>query len=398
MPRILRLINRLNLGGPTFNAAYLTKYLSPDFETLLVAGMIDESEASSEFIVRDMGLEPVFLRQMYRAIHPSRDWQAYRQLKKLIGDFKPDIVHTHAAKAGALGRMAAGACGVPVVVHTFHGHVFHSYFSSIKSGIFIRLERFLATKSDAIIAISEKQKSELSNRFRICAAEKIKVIPLGFDLRHFSQGTIEKRKRFRENYFVEGDEFVIAVVGRLVPVKNHPMFLSAVARLVPRTSKKVRVFIVGDGEEHEKLEAICRSLSLSFCNFPLSPQKATVTFTSWIKNVDEVYAGSDLIALSSRNEGTPVSIIEALASGKPVVTTDAGGIGDFFVQGQHGLIVSGEQASAFSDALLQVMENPGLYRSATESSKELLISRFHYQRLIEETKSLYLHLLRNQSR
>ncbi|MEO6169125.1 MAG: glycosyltransferase, partial [Chitinophagales bacterium] len=198
MPKILRIINRLNLGGPTFNAAYLSKFLAPEFETMLVAGMIDETEESSAFITKEMELKPVYIPQMFREINPLKDRNAYLQLKKLIREFKPDIVHTHAAKAGTLGRLAARACNVPVIVHTFHGHVFHSYFPAWKTNMFIRIERYLATKSTRIIAISNKQKEELANEYNICAPGKIEVIPLGFNLEKFSTGLPAKRKKFRD--------------------------------------------------------------------------------------------------------------------------------------------------------------------------------------------------------
>ncbi|MFI5135852.1 MAG: glycosyltransferase, partial [Chitinophagales bacterium] len=214
MPRVLRLINRLNLGGPTFNAAYLSRYLAPEYETLLVAGMIDDSEASSEFILNEMGLKPLYIPEMFREINFMNDSRAYFRLKKIIRDFKPDIVHTHAAKAGAIGRMAARACNVSAVVHTFHGHVFHSYFPKWKSNVFVNIERQLAKRSNRIIAISEKQKRELSDDFRICSAEKIEVIPLGFDLSKFRENKKEKRNKFRKMYDVEEDEIVISIVGR----------------------------------------------------------------------------------------------------------------------------------------------------------------------------------------
>ncbi|MEO5674550.1 MAG: glycosyltransferase, partial [Chitinophagales bacterium] len=280
MPRILRIINRLNLGGPTFNAAYLTKYLSPQYETMLVAGMIDPSEASSEFILHDMGLKPVYIPEMYREINPINDLKAYLKLKKIILDFKPDILHTHAAKAGALGRMAAHACGVRVILHTFHGHVFHSYFSKWKADAFIKIERHLAKKSTRIIAISEKQKKELSEDFRICPAEKIEIIPLGFDLRKFSEDAEAKRKKFRDHYFVADDEIVISIVGRLVPVKNHRLFLHALKNVVGRTTKKIRAFIVGDGESRSAIEAAARSLEIDYTDFTVEKKNATLTFTS----------------------------------------------------------------------------------------------------------------------
>ncbi|MFI5164756.1 MAG: glycosyltransferase, partial [Bacteroidia bacterium] len=194
MPKILRIINRFNLGGPTYNAAYLTKYLSPEFETLLVGGMKDDSEESSEFILKNLGVDYKILPGMKRSINPYNDFLVYNEIKKIIHEFKPDIVHTHAAKAGALGRQAAYSCKVPVIVHTFHGHVFHSYFGGLKTSIYKTIERNLAKKTTAIIAISEKQKQELVETHRIVPAEKVHVIPLGFDLDRFQENQDEKRK------------------------------------------------------------------------------------------------------------------------------------------------------------------------------------------------------------
>src|SRR6185436_15041835 len=185
MPRILRIINRLNLGGPTYNAALLTKHLAPEFETMLVAGTKMDSEESSEYICQQMGIDFISIPEMSRAINLRKDYTAYQKIKKLIREFKPDIVHTHAAKAGALGRLAAHSMNVPVIVHTFHGHVFHSYFSPLKTKIFLNLERYLAKQSSAIVAISEHQKEELCNKYKIAPSEKFHVIPLGFDLSRF---------------------------------------------------------------------------------------------------------------------------------------------------------------------------------------------------------------------
>jgi len=394
MPRVLRLINRLNLGGPTFNAAYLSRYLAPEYETLLVAGMIDDSEASSEFILNEMGLKPMYIPEMFREINFVNDSRAYIRLKKIIRDFKPDIVHTHAAKAGAIGRMAARACGVSAVVHTFHGHVFHSYFSKWKSNVFVNIERQLAKRSNRIIAISQKQKRELSDEFKICASEKIEVIPLGFDLTKFRENKEEKRKKFRQAYKVEEDEIVISIVGRLVPVKNHRLFLSAIASVSKKTPKKIRAFIVGGGEEWNALHEYSRMLSLNNNNNTnRKTGNPTITFTSWIKEVDEVYAGSDIVALSSLNEGTPVSIIEALAGGKAIVTTDVGGISDIVLQGVNGFIVPSGDQSSFSEALLKLIENPSLREAMENNDSDSVYEKFSYQRLVEETRALYTRLI-----
>ena len=158
--RVLRIINRLNLGGPTYNAAFLTKYLAPEYETKLIAGMKDASEAGSEFITQNLGIEPTYVQDMHRSIHPIKDFKSFLEIRKIIKEFKPQIVHTHAAKAGAIGRLAALSCGVPVILHTFHGHLFHSYFSSLSTKVFLFIERYLAKRTSGIVVISKIQQKE----------------------------------------------------------------------------------------------------------------------------------------------------------------------------------------------------------------------------------------------
>ncbi|MEP7127875.1 MAG: glycosyltransferase [Chitinophagales bacterium] len=393
MPRILRIINRLNLGGPTFNAAYLSKFLAPEFETMLVAGMIDDTEESSAFITQEMELKPVYIPEMFREINLLKDRRAYLQLKQVMRDFRPDIVHTHAAKAGALGRLAAAATHVPVIVHTFHGHVFHSYFPEWKTNLFIRIERYLAAKSTRIISISNKQKEELSGVYKICAPEKIEVIPLGFNLEKFSTDIPAKRKKFRNHHLVEDDEVVIVIVGRLVPVKNHTLFLKALQAVQSKTSKKVRAFIVGDGEERKHIENQAASLQLDFTDFSSQPKPSLLTFTSWVKEVDEVYAGADIVTLTSRNEGTPVSLIEAQAAGKPIVTTDVGGITDIVVPGKNAFVVATNDVQAFAEKLLRLVEDDQLRNMMSSFNTSSIVSDFDYKRLVSETAALYRRLL-----
>ena len=179
MPRILRIINRFNLGGPTYNAAYLSRYMPNDYETLLVGGLKEDDEESSEYIVRNLGIEPIVIPEMRRQLDAKSDMVAYRKIMRLIRDFKPDIVHTHASKAGTVGRLAAIRSNVPVIVHTFHGHVFHSYFGKKQTKMFLNIERGLAQHTSQIIAISQKQKDELCDTFKIAPEEKFTIIPLG---------------------------------------------------------------------------------------------------------------------------------------------------------------------------------------------------------------------------
>ena len=224
MPRILRILNRLAVGGPVLNATYLTKYMMPEFETLLVVGEKEDHEKSAAFLTDQLDIEYKTVKGMGRSINPGSDFFAYQKMKKLIRDFKPDIVHTHAAKPGAIGRLAAAAMKVPAIVHTFHGHVFHSYFNSVKTNFFINTERYLARKSHAIVAISDQQKKELSIDFKIAPPDKFRVIPLGFDLDRFQTDQQQKRLKFRNEFALADHELAIGIIGRLVPVKNHYLF------------------------------------------------------------------------------------------------------------------------------------------------------------------------------
>ena len=407
MPRVLRIINRFNLGGPTHNAAYLSRYLPGDFETLLVGGSQEATEEGSHHILRSLGVEPVILPELQREVAPWRDRGAYRRIKELIKEFKPDIVHTHAAKAGAVGRMAAADLGVKAIVHTFHGHVFHSYFGPVRTALYKNIERFLARRSSRIIAISEKQKQELVEEHRICSAEKVTVIPLGFDLSRFKEEQAHKRTLFRKVYGVADDEIAIGIVGRLVPIKNHDLFLDVIAQVGQRTGKKLRAFIVGDGEERERLEQRASALGLSQVSGPyfnghgfghgvngkpvVAP--ATITFTSWIKEVDIVNAGVDIVMLTSLNEGTPVSLIEAQASNKPIVSTRVGGIENVVVPGSTALLSESGDAAGLADQLSLLIEDDARRQAMGVGGWQHVRDRYHYSRLVGDTAQLYRSLL-----
>lgn len=393
MPRILRIINRLNLGGPTFNVAYLSKYLAPEFETMIVAGAKDPTEASSKFILNQMGLEAIHLPEMKRAINPFQDYKAFRSIRRIIKDFKPDIVHTHAAKSGAIGRHAAIGAGVPIIMHTFHGHVFHSYFNPLQTKVFLQIERFLARKSDAIVAISELQKDELTNHFHVCKPEKTHVIPLGFDLQKFGENMINKRKAFRGNFQIAADEIAIGIVGRLVPVKNHKMFLESFAMARESTERKLRAFIVGDGEMMTELKERATELGIPFTSGLPPDHPAPLTFTSWIMDVDHVMAGMDIIALTSLNEGTPVSLIEAQASARPIVSTRVGGIEDAVLEGTTAHLVPVGEPKLFADQLIAVLESENLLYELPKNGVDFVLNKYHYTRLIEDMAKLYRKLL-----
>lgn len=395
MPKVLRIINRFNLGGPTFNATYLTRHLPDDFEILLVGGEKDETEDSSEFIANQLGIEPVIIPEMRREINFKQDRIAYRKIKNLIREFKPDIVHTHASKAGALGRRAAAAEKVPVIVHTFHGHVFHSYFNKVKTAFYKYTERYLASKSTSIIAISERQKHELTKIHKICSPDKVTVIPLGFDLDKFQENAQTKRESFRSKFGLEEDEIAVGIIGRLVPIKNHELFLKGAQKVLANTDKKIRFFIVGDGEERKRLQDLCSQLSLSY-DTGIKPSKQNVIFTSWIKDIDWVNAGVDIVTLTSKNEGTPVSLIEAQAANKPIVSTRVGGIENIVKPNDTAILCDSNNMEQYSSALLEMIENESLRNQMSTNGWDFVKENFHYTRLVSDMAEHYHSLLNNR--
>ena len=392
--KVLRIINRFNLGGPTYNVAYLTKYLSPEFETLLIGGAKDDSEESSDFILDNLGLKPVIIDEMKRQLSFKNDYIAYKKIKRIIEEFKPDIVHTHASKAGTLGRLAAKSCGVKVLVHTFHGHVFHSYFGKLTTSFYKNIERYLAKQTSAIIAISEIQKLELVQEHHICSSEKVSVIPLGFDLTKFQSNQEEKRILFRKKYGLDEDEIAISIIGRVVPVKNHILFLEGLKIVSQKTTLRIRAFIVGDGEERKKIESKATELNISFVGVGELNEKKLLTFTSWIKEVDMVLAGSDIISLTSFNEGTPVSLIEAQAANKPIVSTNVGGIENVVIPDKTALLCENNNVEQFSSQLLKLIESGKLRTEMGQLGWEHVKKKYHYERLVNDVETLYRSLLK----
>ena len=383
--KVLRIINRFNIGGPTYNATFLTAFLGDDYETMLVGGLPDKGESDSLYILDKYGVKPVLIEEMVREPNPISDRKAYKKLKQIIKEFKPDIVHTHASKAGALGRKAAYACGVPIVVHTFHGHVFHSYFGRIKTGIIKTIERKLAKRTDAIVAISEIQKNELTEIHRICSKEKVTVIPLGFDLQPFQDSKLTSRGTTKKKYGIHSDEIAIAIIGRLAPIKNHDYFLDVMEGVLEKTSFSIKCFIVGDGSERRLIEKRVEKINAKHNN--------SIFLTSWISNIGEFNAGMDLICLTSKNEGTPVSLIEAQACGIPVITTEVGGVRDIVVEGETGFIVPIENKNLFIERVVSLVENENKRLIMSQNGWNHVREKFSYETLVKNMDELYRSLI-----
>lgn len=388
--KVLRIINRFNIGGPTYNATFLSAFLGDDYETMLVGGLPDKGESDSLYIVKNYGVEPVLIEEMVRNPSLSSDRQAYKRLKQIIREYQPDIVHTHASKAGALGRKAAHACGVPVIVHTFHGHVFHSYFGKLKTKLFKTIERNLAKKSTGIIAISNIQKKELSQEHRICPAEKIKVIPLGFDLKPFHEKSLTERANTRKEYELEDDTVAIAIVGRLAPIKNHGFFLDVIEEAFALTGQKLKVFIVGDGPEKGAISERVAEINSKSTN--------EIVMTSWIKDIGTFNAGMDVICLTSDNEGTPVSLIEAQAGGIPIISTDVGGVKDVVMEGETGYVVPVGNKKMYVERLLELCSDEKKRTKMSQNGWSFVQEKFHYGTLVKNMDQYYRELLKSKNK
>lgn len=382
--KILRIINRFNIGGPTYNATFLTRFLSDDFETKLIGGLPAEGENDSLYILDRYEVKPMLIKELVRNPDIKSDRKAYKKIKEIILEYKPDIVHTHASKAGALGRKAAFSCNVPIVVHTFHGHVFHSYFGKTKTSVFKYIERKLAKKSNAIIAISELQKEELVTEHKICISDKINVVPLGFDLLPFHEKRSSDRISTRLNLNLT-NEVAIAIIGRLAPVKDHQFFLDVISEVADKITVPIKIFIVGDGLERESIETRVSEINKKHNNL--------ILLTSWISDIATFNAGMDIICLTSKNEGTPVSLIEAQAANIPVVTTDVGGVRDIVLDGDTGFIVPINDKEIYVEKLMELIESEKIREKMSQNGWTFVRDKFHYGTLVQNMEQLYRSLL-----
>lgn len=382
--RVMRIITRMNIGGPAQHVTLLSADLNDaDFHSTLVTGPIGPNEGNMSDFARAHGVEPVFIPQLRREISPLGDQRALIALMRLIRCERPHIVHTHTAKAGFLGRLAAWLCGVPVILHTFHGHVFKGYFSAPKTRLFIALERLTAHLSDVILTVSERLRQELID-LRIAPPSRIRVVSLGLELSPFLQ-IDALRGRFRSELGLSTDSPLVGIIGRLVPIKNHDLFLEA-ARHVRECLPNAHFVVIGDGERLSDLHALAEQLGLA----------KAVSFTGWRSDLPTIYADLDTLVISSRNEGTPVSAIEAMAAGVPIVATQVGGVPDLLQDGALGALVPSDDVGAMAEAIIETLQVPQTQR-LTEA-RAWVLAHYSAERLCEDARTLYRTLLQDKRR
>ena len=382
--KVLRIIARLNIGGPAIHTILLTAGLNSErFEAVLVTGVEGKYEGNMLDLAAAKGVKPITIPQLRRNIDPIGGFIALFKLYRLMRREKPHIVHTHTATAGLLGRLAAKLAGVPVILHTFHGHVLHGYFGPLRSKALVWMERRLARLSDRIVTVSEGQKRELVG-YGIAPLEKIAVVPLGFELEDLLACESHRGELRRELGLTDQNK-LIGIVARLVPIKNHRLFLQ-VAEVVAEAVPQARFLVVGDGELREEIEAYARDLGLD----------GRVLFTGWRQDLPRLYADLDVVALTSINEGTPVSLIEAMAAGVPVVATAVGGVPDVIVDGKTGYLVKAGNVEGMAEAIIELLSNPEKAREMGQEGREAVCPKFSAQTLIANVEELYDELLRNK--
>lgn len=398
--RVVRIIDRLNVGGPAKHVTWLSAGLHGDeFETTLLTGTVPPTESDMSYFARAAGIEPLIIKEMSRELS-LRDlfviWKLWRELLRL----NPQVVHTHKAKAGAAGRIAAMLYKwmtpsslwlrprVCHVVHTYHGHIFHSYYGPLKTRMFLTIERSLARFcTDRIIAISEQQRREINEDFKVGRTNQFKVIPLGIDFGEF----IPEPGRLRNRLGISRNTTLIGIVGRLCEVKNHSMLLEAAA-LLKQQGVKAHFAIIGEGHLREALETRSRELDLTNC----------VSFLGFRDDVTRLYADLDIAALTSLNEGTPLTLIEAMSCGVPAVSTEVGGVVDLLgVQRNrqdsitiwdHGVTAPSRDVKSYALALRVLIEQPALRQQMGVKGQAFVRSSLSKARLIDDIESLYREL------
>jgi glycosyltransferase involved in cell wall biosynthesis len=384
--KVLRVIGRLNVGGPAIHVVNLTAGLDPvRYQPLLVAGTENEAEGSMLDFALFHGVRPTVIPEIVTAFSLApRDARALVKLYILIRREKPHIVHTHTAKAGFLGRVAARLAGVPVIVHTFHGHVLHGYYGPMKNELLRRVEQSLAWVTDRLVTVSEQVKNELVG-YGIAKAEKISVVPLGFDLDPFLNSHAQQGE-FRREMGLSDEHKLVGIVGRIFPIKNHALFLESAARIAAQ-EPAARFVVVGDGVFRPNLENQARELGIT----------DRVLFTGWRRDLPRIYADLNVLVVSSDNEGTPVSAIEAMASSCPVVATRVGGLPDLIQDQKTGRLVPPRDAAALAGAVLGLLNNPQTACELGQNAMEAVRQRFTVQRLLSDMDHLYTELLEEKA-
>jgi glycosyltransferase involved in cell wall biosynthesis len=382
--RIIRMIARLNIGGPARQVILLHDRLSSrGWDSLLVYGPVGDHEASLEALADARGVESRRIQELGRRIRAWSDLVALCKTIRLLYRTRPHVVHTHTAKAGAIGRIAAAVYNATrprrsrcLVVHTFHGHVLDGYFGPVANQLVRMTERALALLTDRVIAISERQREDLVSRYRIMSADTVAVVPLGLELRSFLD--LPSRASARMALGVPQDASVVAYVGRLVPIKRPLALIDAFANVI-ESCPNATLLVAGDGELRGTMELAIERYGLA----------DRVLLLGWRSDLQTIYSAADIVALTSSNEGTPVALIEAMAAGIAVVATTVGGVPDLIHDGSNGVLVPPGDSGAMAAALARLIQNPEERGRLARTARTDVLARYDADRLAADLDNLY---------
>jgi glycosyltransferase involved in cell wall biosynthesis len=385
----MRIIARLNIGGPAIQAITLTKELEAfGYQTRLVRGVEDASEGNMDYLASQRGINPTLVSAMRRDPGPS-DLAALFGLVLLLWRDRPAIVHTHAAKGGTLGRVATLVAFPlrrhrPIVIHTYHGHSLTGYFSARTAAVYRIIEKLLARHTDVLLAVSPEVRDDLVE-LRVAPASKFRVMPLGFDLSPFTddRDRTVRRAALRKEWRVSDQEVVVTLIARLVPIKRVDRFL-AIARRI--SDVRVRFVIVGDGELYEQLTGSDDAAAI----------RERLVWAGFRRDIPDVCYASDIVMLTSDNEGTPVSLIEAEAAAVPVVATDVGGVRSVVSDGESGFVGPADETGLLAEAVSRLLDDAGLRQQMGAAGRARVISLYTLARLVSDHAALYDKLLESR--
>jgi glycosyltransferase involved in cell wall biosynthesis len=373
------------MGGPALHVSYLSKGLqSRGYDTTLVSGRLARGEDTMDFVAQELGIRPVTVPSLHRDVSPLYDAVAVSHLVREIRRIRPQILHTHTAKAGAVGRTAAllsGEARPPVIVHTFHGHVLRGYFDPFRTRFFMETERALARHTTKLIAVGPQVRDDLVD-LGIAPADRFTVIRLGIDLEGRVLGADQERAGMRRLLGLPDSRFVVGWIGRMTAIKRVPDVVRAFQGLIERGIDAALV-LVGDGPDREDVETVAAELGVARRTY----------FLGYQRDVRPYYAMFDTLVLPSANEGTPVVAIEALAAGRPVVATRVGGVPDVVTDGKDGILVEPDNVEALTDALATLAVDPALREQYGRAGRDAVVPRYRVTRLVDDVDSLYRKLL-----
>jgi glycosyltransferase involved in cell wall biosynthesis len=393
-PNVIIILNRLVIGGQAIDTIPLAYYLQNDFNILILYGEKEVDEVEASFLLKQYpNLTTQKITHLRRTINPIVDVMAFVALVQQIKKHKAVIVHTHGSKSGFLGRLAAWLLRVPVIVHTFHGHLFHSYFNTITTKLILFTERRLANITTAIIALSKHQAEELTTQYKIISSKKLHIIPLGVDEKNLQLDIEKNRKQFRTKFHLSDTDIAIGIIGRLVPIKNHLLFLQIAEKVLASGVQHIYFFIVGDGDSKKELTSYLNMCKIVFNNNSSEKTSAKIIFTSWIEDMTSVYHGLDMVVLTSLNEGTPLSIIEAQFCGKPIIASNVGGVKDTFAKDVSGFLIDGHNVESYVEKIQLLCNNIELRNKMSSEAIKFATTTFHKQQEVKAVKQLYLQFL-----